>query len=147
MHHGLHLVRRERREGLANTRAYTLLCRVHGEGSQEQRGLWAKLSPVPRTIIGRKLTMEVSSGGAKPCFVACADIIFLATGSLRPKYRSCMFCLESSLSTGISCLKRTVVSMWVDDLTAHWTDLYGHSSPRLQSPFTKNEHTWGRFRL
>ena len=32
-------------------------------------------------------------------------------------------------------------------LNASVTNLYGHSSPRLHSPLTQNEQTWGRFLL
>lgn len=46
---------------------------------------------------------DSSSGGWRPCFSACPAMILRATGSLRPKNLSWMFCFDNSLSTGISC--------------------------------------------
>src|SRR5258708_13778599 len=52
----------------------------------------------------KKLTTDSSSGGWRPWFSACPAIILRATGSLFPKYLSCIFCFDSSFFTGISCL-------------------------------------------
>ena len=86
----------------------------------------------------KRVEIEVSSGGAGALFFSSIlSIIFLAIGSLIPLKRSRIFSSIDPLPFLRLSRSYSVMLEW----------RYGHVTPRLQVPLTKNEHTCAAFRL